>query len=526
MKRLAIIFALLLSSSYLYAFEIRDIPHQITPVYTYSLEKEKDFLELFPIIYLEENIHQLSDTSLDMLISLVREKNLGICFYVEDGELKEFCKFYVSLMILGIDSEDMLSFEDGILGQMGRIALSISSLKSGKTEEARKIFSEVKSREVITIFSDMKYFFDAESKDALKDWRRLSKPFLREAIAYKILSRDVNQLDEQIRAYLDDGLVSYLLARGHFRSGEYRKAADLFIKSAKNKDISEQALVYAAYSYLLDRRFSEAERIHHYLKKEEREKIHFILDLTYNRRGNINFIKYQDDENFVYTLKNLLRYFIDKGVKINLPAAISVQAISDSELAFLICATKIMENPKGQTATACYNNSWKNKDEELFFRDLFDGNLERKESIRIIENLKLFNYYPFSRYYADFLLKTNNHDRAGKLYEKIIREEKHLGNEDLYVLYLNFSKTFRFKKSYFTAKKILEEAMHKVKGKDDQLRLEYLSILLEQGECEEILWRAEAYLPDTADDYIKKELQKIIEICYEKLGKIMKQEKE
>lgn len=310
-----------------------------------------------------------------------------------------------------------------------------------------------------------------------------------------------------------------------FKKGNFSEAGKFFLNSSKKDDIKEIALYNAVYSFILDKNFKTASKLVPYLNSYDSKMFSLLLSVNNNAKNAFVYEDFVNDKDFWFLLKNIVRHKLEQDDSIGFLRDIKMNDIKgDEELLFYYCINLII-NERHNFDNRCKNYNWKVQEYLSFFNDISDNNINKKESVRTIEGYKLYNYFPFSKLYGDFYFRNNKFEKAKKIYEDIIREGKNLKSDDLMNVYLLLSKIYKFNKSYFTAKKVVEEAIDKLSDKRDILRLEQLKILEEEENWDELLWRANAYLNETENDEIKKELQKFIEMCYERVDKLNKKEK-
>ncbi|MCX7990432.1 MAG: hypothetical protein N2999_00140 [Proteobacteria bacterium] len=521
---LIFISAVLFNTFEVYSQDIRKIPLESTPVFKLAKDMERRLIDLFPLLYLENKLDSLEEGQKERVISIIREKDLGMCFNLEDEVLNDFCRFYVSINLLGVDSDFSDNLHDPFLLDLAKLAKAISLLKEGEFQKSEELFKDVTDKSAIIFFRDLSVFFQAkriEDIAGLKNINLLAK----KAVVFKILEKDTSLLNNILKPYIDEDLYNYFTAVNYFKSGNYVQAGEYFLHSAKEKEIKEVALYNAVYSFFLARNFKNAGALIPYLSSYDNKKFTLLLSLTNNKKDPFNYDEYVNDRDFWYLLRNLVRFQIEREGKITFLKNIKMTDIKqDEELLFFYCVNLLIID-RYSLDSRCKNYKWNTQEYGLFFKDISDNVLNRRENIRIIENYRLFKYFPFSKYYGDYLFRNNNYEMAKNIYEEIIREERKLRSDFLVGIYSGLSKIYKTTGSSFTAKKILEEGINRLDDKKDILFIDFIKILIEEENYEEVIWRAKAYLNDTENEEIKKELQKFIEICYERLDKLKKKEK-
>ncbi len=526
MKRL--IFSLLLMLTLFgpdksWSQEIRKLPFEKTPVFHFALELEGRFIELFPLLYLENELEDLSYHQKERLLILLRDRDLGVCFNLDDDILKDFCKFYISLSLLGVDSEDLSETKNSFLLELNKLAKAISSLKRGNLINSQRLFQEVSDKTIKIFFKELSIFFNTRDIESIVSSTKVNI-LTKKAIVFKIVNENSSLINEDLREFLEEPLYYYYVGSNYFKNGNFILAGEAFLKSAKNSDIRDVALYNGVYSFMLGKKFTNANKLVDYLNPQDRKKFLLLLSILNNKKEPFLYQDFSSDRDFWIMLRELIKYQIERGGSLGFLINLNPSDIKDDEeLLFLYCIYLLLE--RRRIDANCRGYKWTSQDYMSFFKDVSDNIINKKETLKILESYKLVRYFPFSKLYGDYLFSNNNLDRARIIYEEIIRGVKNISSDDLMSLYIRLSKIYRLRGSFFTSKKIIEEAMEKIQEKIDLLRLEQLKILEEEENWEELLWRSRAYLLETSDEKIKKELQKFIEMCYERLDKIKQKEK-
>lgn len=513
-----LLYLVLFDSIPLFSQGLKEIPIESSPIFDFVRIMENRLKNIYQVLFFEINFHELQEQDKEAMIELLSKGDYKTCVN-PPKKLEDFCSFAKNLDNLSYFESN--EFSDSLLIEMKKLIKSIASIKNGEFDRAYKFFNEISEESIKIFFRDLEFFLKETDINKIIDSKRFDIETKR-AVLYRVVSDNLDLLNDRVRSYLRD-YYDFLFAKSHFKKGSFSQAGKFFIDSSKNDLLKEIAIYNAVISYILDGNFTVASNLIPQLKKDDANMLAILISLFYNPRSIPMYSNLLSNPDFRFLFKHIVKYKMERDEDISFFKGIKMTDIEDDEeLLFYFCLNAFLIDKHGSNQSSCKNYSWTVKEYSEFFKDISDSSLNRKDTLKIIEKYKLYHHFPYSKLYADYLFRNNNLEKAKNIYEEILRIERNLKSSYLMDIYLSLSKIFRLKKSYYSARKVIEEAIFKLDDKKDYLRLEQLKIFFEEGQFEEVLWRAKAYLNETENEEIKKELQKFIEMCYEQLNKLKK----
>jgi|GEM_PF-4304029 len=492
--------------------KVNSLPYEYSPLFEYSKHEEERFLKDFSLLYLEEVQADRSPEELEKLYNLIRNKDLSVCLNSAD-DLKNFCSLYLTLFLMGTQSNDLEQFfsyptpvsDIAILGR------AISFVLNGRLEDARKTIASVKDTSIKTYFSDFFSVFSDKVVAKTKPPITLS----RQAKIYFQYKNNEEVLDSVSDFNELPASLQFLLGERAFYKGDFANAAELFIKASNDERIRLISLENAFYSFLNANNDEMAMPIIDEIEGDTKLRLKAIRDLKRNKAHRVMSDFFSNDI-FTFFFLDHLKLDLKRGANVSYASKLSIQT-DNEELLFLLSITKLIYNNHRDFVDFSNTVFWKN----ALFRDAI-GYLQARKGLdshtikSLIEGYSLFNYYPFNFFYAN-IIKNKNERLAQSLYEDVIKLHKKALKEDLLSAYLGLADIYKTRGKYYTAIKLLEEAL-KFKQNEEEILMEMLRIYALKEDYEELKWRAELLFKKTKNAEHKKELQIFLDLCYEKLG--------
>lgn len=491
-----------------------------TPLYEYFKFEEYRFLNAYPYLYLEEESDSLDYENLLKLGRLLTERDLEVCLE-RNPALTEFCKFYLSVSLMGVESPDFEGFmeKEGVLAELAKLGQSMFHAVSGDTGKARDINLTLKNDAVKIYFR--KYMNILETP-------QISGKTGDVAYDYAVMftaGRNRTETLESLLKYDDKrGHISFLIGGILFEKGNYGGAAEFYLKAAKNDAINSIAIENAVYSYFNAGDFKKSREHSENLSKAVRETVDTMIKLEKMQISKLPE-RFPDDEDSKTYLLNFVKESVQKGVNIGFLNGIERRDL-DEEMLFYICSAKLVYGGWKSYDPYCKNLEWKNSGYKIFWSGIENigktgGIPQNPEKISsVISAARLYNYHPFGYFYAALSYQSGDYGNAILFYERLLKHPQKLRREKLENIYFNLADIYKRRGSYYTALKFLEDGLDGSSPENEEIfHMEIVRTLFEKEDWEEVLWRAERLLEQGKNSAFKKELQLFLEICYERLGK-------
>lgn len=504
---------------------LKEISFEDTPIFKCVKNEEEFYLQTFPNLYVE--LTDISDVNdLESIIRLVRDKDFSVCLDSSE-DIKNFCSLYITLFLMGTESGDLEQFYNlaGPISDIARVGRSISYAINGNIEEAKESLKGVKDRDVINYFKNYISIFDGHYTELLHKTKFSSCD---EAKIFNIANTDFDFLMLLIRKANISGYINFLVGKKYFYDRDYLSAGQYFLNASKTSQIKNVAMENAFYAFLNTNNWDMVEDIILRSEASLSEKLTTIAKLKHNKIKTVPE-KFLKDEIFAHFLLEHAKQSLKKGADISYLREIESTDLNE-ELAFIIVIAKLVSGKEKEVSNYVKRVNWKNKFfAEVAFQLVEPNTFFSEENSKIkylIEAYNLFNYYPFNFIYAN-MIKDQNADFAKRLYEHVIRYHRNIRKKNLLMSHINLALIYKEEGNYYTALKIIEDALNLSPNEDvkERLIMEMIRIYAKKEDFGELKWRSEAAINEVKNPEYKKELQIFINLCYEKLKLTKESEK-
>lgn len=504
---------------------LKEIPFEDTPIFECVKNEEKFYLQTFPNLYLE--LTDISDLNhLESVIRLVRDKDFSVCLNSSE-DIKNFCSLYITLFLMGTESGDLEQFYDlgSPISDIARVGRSISYAIKGNLVEAKESLKGLKNREVINYFKNYVSIFDGHYTELLNKPQFTSCD---EAKLFNVANTDSDFLISLIKKANISGYINFLVGKKYFYDRDYSLAGHYFLNASKSLKIKNIAMENAFYAFLNANNLDMVDDIILGSDQSLSEKLNTIAKLKHNKIKTVPE-KFLKDEIFAHFLLEHAKQNLKKGADISYLSGIESTDLNE-ELAFIIAIAKLVYGKDKDLSNYVKRVDLKNKFfAEVAFQLVEPDTFFSEENSKIkhlIEAYNLFNYYPFNFIYAN-IIKNKNADLAKRLYEHVIRYHRNIRKKNLLKSYINLALIYKEEENYYTALKIIEDALNLSPHEEmrERLIMEMIRIYAKKGDFEELKWRSEAAINEIKNPEHKKELQIFINLCYEKLKSTKESEK-
>lgn len=495
--------------------DVIDVPLKDTPFLDFVNQEEDRYLSAFPFLLIELK-KDMSFEVLEKLLKLVKEKDFSVCLDAED-DIKTYCKLYFTLSLMGTDSSDLEQFLEPPFSEIATLGRMIYFLKNADYEGAKRVSGLISDRAIRTyfraLFDLVALKLEKGDLDSLELLENQAKIFL----LYSLGKEAVEDLlvKERLPATL-----YFIVGKTLFRKGDYKRAGDAFLYAANYKRFKETALKNAFYAYLNANDFASAREIVTYLGEGG-----YVLEamLTLSQKGRVRIEGYfLKDQIFIDFLLAYAKNSLMHGRSIDFLSKIE-EPLPNEELMFLTAISKLIYQGKMEFSNYFEKNEWKEEVYLMALKEFQKGKIKHDSGEKLIRQYNLFKYYPFNYFYAN-AIKDSNDLLAEKIYENIIKRGKNVPKDVLYECYVNLAEIFKKRGKYYTAIKVLEDALNLAKN-EEEILMEIIRLYALKEDWEEVKWRAERLMEETKNTNYKKELQFFIDLCYEKLDKVGKESK-
>lgn len=519
-KCLSIFFVIFIFYSVAEAYEIKKIspiPFGDTPLKEFIDDVEGQYLRAFPDIYLSYG-DELEPENTKKLYSLIVGKDLGVCLDAQ-GAIKDFCKLYITLFLLGTESNDLKLFFSlpSPISDFAYLGSALSLLRNQEYEEAEKMADLVHDKAVIIYFSS---FFSLFKDEKDSEYVNFAQPTM--AKIQLLFQKNPDIVKPFENANHLPAFIYFLLGERAFYGNDYIKAGDYFMKASDEGKIRKVALENAFYAYINGNDLNRAKSVVKKLGNDVNKVILGVLAIIDNKKPFISDELFVD-EIFGGFLKEKVKGELREGKDFSYLSKINSVG-GDEELLFLTALSKFVYQRPADFKAYIHRINWKNSHYKEFLmvlqkREIPEGTFQKE----LIEDYNLYNYYPFNFFYAN-IIKNKNRLFAEQLYENVIRHGKKATKKVLLKSYMGLASIYKSRKRYNTAIKVLEEALE-LELDEEEIMMEIIRLIGLKEDYEELRWRAEKLYHETKNKEHKKELQIFIDLCYEKLG-ILKERNE